>query len=1006
MMMIPRRYILVLAIVLGLGTGRASAEGPSGKVVDALYRQVISKYGLSARHRQRIERGLRVNTARSRRLVFDALTTIEKAAKARGSFALYPRQDYLDPSRSQLRPPEKQRAVKPPKTPQPTGVFEPRAWQKLLPNQRARALGLVLEDGKLSRPSVTAELNPVKLDDGQASSQLPQQGAHRRIVFRKAPRYVGGLVSFLFGGSEARQLNQSLDKVLSPTAEGSYDLFAEKVTLLYPNLPITPRGKKLYDTALAEQLKKAAFVFFESYQFTDNRAFDQIEAVANSGVPVYGIVGEVEAGTQVAERWATGKSKVNFVQARIDAQGKGREYRIDHNKKVFIVRKDGSVVVFGGGFNKNALSTQNFDLGHMIEGGTVGLGVINDLTRDFLRGGGKIDTKELAPLKRALAKMINARKPRKAIRVELAVTSSSRVRSGRRLKLGELKSELRNDDNLYVCATTILDALQIGVGRSEQQARQVRREIKLAAGRGKRIVVTIPPELASAERLQLSALTTDLGAVGVEVVEAGTIYVDNSTENVSHRLVAEAARRGESIWQGAFANSDGNFTRALLEASTVLKQLAPYQQVHVFSADLEIDQRKINAASNARLLMSRDFHGELIGISNIPGPRDEHGRPRKFHVKALVGYRRADRYGPASGWYSLKSNNDSVHGFRVNEESSITVYSPELAREVIHFLKRAKVAYGKPLVQALRLTRTPLEERQSLTRRIMQPTTKLKDTLFVVMDFETDGLSMMSDGRPIELAAAAYSLDAKTQRLVPLRTRSMAGEFSRLVHPGRDLYGREKRLSRIAADITKISDELVGYESSLVDVFNDFNGWIRTLEMQTGKTVMFVGHNFATFDRRQYNDFSRVRGIRGNPYIDGDVADTLSALKKPLFERVKQSGLKRPLSLGSSTKWLGIKWDAQDQAHRALGDVHANAKLFETQLRIIAGQEAGLLNKLKQRRQPTDLGNAEWGEVREYFLPNTELRRERKRRRSEQVVQQSAQQTAQQTVQQRGEAQP
>jgi DNA polymerase III epsilon subunit-like protein len=931
-----------ISLVAFIAGTPALAAGPAqtqqAPTVAALTReldQLATRYALRPRRLARLRSGLADPSPASRLQLWRAIQSERAAQELRAQIDTYDAKDYRAGEGAASRS-EKDVAPREPKPPLAAGVFSPAYWSALDAHARAGALGLVEEGGQLARPG-----------GGKYKPALAQ--AKRTVLHRRVPRLIDGLLRYLFPKDRADALAGKLDQVLQPTAEGSYRLFANKVELLYPDTPISPADKPRYSQRFRELVKDAAFVFVQTYELTDPKVIELLDGVSRGGTPVYALLGSAPPKHPALPVWQAKGSRVRFATSYAENQGAGRQFRIDHNKNVFVLKKDGTVTVLKGGMNLNTLSTQNVDLGHALEGGNVGLDVLGPMVRDYLRAGGKMSVADLKLLAPAVEKMIRAVPGRDATTVETAQTSSGFVGHGERLSIQALDARLASPGELFVSGRSVLSALAAGKGRGRSAQQVAQREARFldAARRGKRIVISLEPELSAADRTQLRTLTAPFEQAGVEVVDAAALYVDNSTEAVMHRLVRDAAARGEGIWQAAFAGTDGNFTRRILEASDQLKAANDnHPSVKVLLSDLQIEDRTLNSASAAQLLFHDQFNGKVIGIRKVPGPSDEKGG-RKMHMKALASYRPAERGSPASGFYTLKSNNDSKHGFTTNEESSLTVHSPELALEVIRFFERVERSYGQALTPAIDLSRLPLSKRPSLTKRLITPTTRLEDVVFVVMDFETDGFSLRSDSRLTEQAAAAYELDAQG-RLVPVSAGKLPSKFQRYVHMGKDHYGTPKQLSKDVAKLTGISNEMLRHEAGVVEVMNDFNGWIRTLEKKTGKTILFVGHNLATFDRRMYNDFSSIAGVVGNPYMDGEVADTLRSTEKILPQGPKQL-------VPAATK-LGVVLPP-GRAHDAIYDVEVNGLLLAKQLEHLA--------KGQGKRSPRDL---EWGHIRSAFL--------------------------------------
>jgi DNA polymerase III epsilon subunit-like protein len=791
-------------------------------------------------------------------------------------------------------------------------------------------------------------------------------GLNRKRVWRKTPKHIGGLVAAIFNESEATQVNAALDKTLKPTDIGTYRLFAAEVKLLYPDTPITPaKAPRYYDT-VKETLKDAAFVFTHTYQHTDQRSIKQLDDLARAGVPVYSIVGEVTGKHPARKIWNAkrekGQGKVNHVFSAQESQGKGRQYRIDHSKDIFVVKKDGTVVVFKGGINQNELSHQNIDLGHMFVGGNMALDVLNNLVGHYLRAGGTIDSKDFGVVKKAIKKMTEAKRKKTSVDVETANTSSTLVGLGVELDMNGIVKHLSGERELVLSAKSFYKAMQAD--------QSILTKFRAAAKRGKRIVISLDPDMVKDQAKAVEkVIKKGLEHDGIEVLPATAIYIDNSIENAQHKLIATAAQDGEAIWSGAFANSDGALAKRLVEASATLEVVTKgKKQVELLSADLDIEGRQINAGNVSRLLFSPEYRGGITGMKDIPGPKDKKGIGRKFHMKAIA----------TETAYMLKSANDSAHGMGINEESGVVVYSSKLAKEVRKFMERAKREYGiQPKLDLERSGVAP-QDRPSLTKRVVSRSTKLKDTVVLVMDYETDGFSRETDNRLSEVAAGVYQFDknGKLEKITGL-PKGLKPEFNRLINLGNDLFGRPKKMPKDIAEITNITDPMLKYQGDVVEVMNDFNAWVRAVEKATGKTVVFAGHNF-TFDRRMYNQFSDAKGVKEAPYMDGDYIDSMSSLTKLRApDNVKK--------LVPAAEALGVKLPSSGAAHRAGYDIDVTARLIEHQINRLL--KDGVTFTVKGKKEMTIEPNKKpfsqvtWGDIRPLFISKEQLHKESKQDR-------------------------
>jgi DNA polymerase III epsilon subunit-like protein len=332
-------------------------------------------------------------------------------------------------------------------------------------------------------------------------------------------------------------------------------------------------------------------------------------------------------------------------------------------------------------------------------------------------------------------------------------------------------------------------------------------------------------------------------------------------------------------------------------------------------------------------------------------------------MKALVSYRPAQGKRPESGGLLIKSANDSVHGMRVNEESGFRIASPSLARELMDFVDKASAAYGRRLTAPLPPTKTLLADRPSLMRRVPTADTRLEDVIFMMGDWETSGFSVETDSRPAEMAFRLYRLNKRGDGLTPIRDRAyrdLPAAFHRHVHLGKDHYGDDGALSEDIMQITGLTPAMLAYEPGPVDALNELNRWIRLVEERTGKVVIFGGHNVASFDRRMHNDFNRFHGVAGNPFLDGDVLDTLVGLRsiEPSFQGTRKL-------FPSAERWakrLGVRL-ASSEAHHADDDTVMSAHLASMQLSHLA-------------RKLGNLNGRTWGDIRETFIPKRELKRD------------------------------
>ena len=856
------------------------------------------------------------------------LGQLETAKTHRTRVKTHPARAYRKPRRGKYREPSEKEA-KPPKVPTRRGLFAREHWRRFTPERRSRALGLT------KRNSWIAKESPQHLPIAEFD------GIRRMRQFYKQPRYIDGVIAETMGRRKATELTRRLDELMQLTERGTQHLFADRVTLLYPDTPITPKDVRHFDTAYRDLLEDAAFVFVQSYEFTKADDITLINNLADQGVPVYAVVGDAPPDSPAAKAWSARSSNVNFVESHQENQGSGREYRIDHNKGLFVVKKDGSVACITGGINRNELSHYNIDMAQLLEGGNVGLDVLGGMLRDYLRAGGRIRTKDFKrrQVAKAIEHMIKARRKNNAVSIEVAATSSAIMGYGEELTVRQIRARLRRGTPLYISGGAFAQSLP-AIGIDTYAA---------AAKNGQRIVVIQEPDIDANHKSILKERDEALRAAGVEITQVGALMIDNSIENLVFDVLDRSARDGENVTVASFANSSGNTTRKIIETSKALR--SKRKTLTMLSADLQID-REINAGANAKMLYSEDFRGHLMGVRDIPGPTDERGG-RKLHGKLLVVHGTND--GKETGGYFLASSNLSRHGLEVNEERGMFVKSAPLAKELRAFLLKAKRRYGERLVPPHRfISNSKIKRRQSLTKRIVGRDTPLSDVVFIVLDYETDGFDLRHDTRPIEIAARAYSVGADGKSIREI-TAKVPSAFERLIHMGKDLYGREKQLADEISELTSIEASMLAYQEGLVPVTNDLVAWIRTVERQTGKTVVLTGHNLYAFDKRILNECCAVRGVRGNPYVDGDVADTLRASEK------MRPG--EPKSLQVLAEALGIDC-SKFAMHRGTSDIIVTKLVFERQLKELAKTRGVKISDLR------------WGDIRDVFIPKTQAKHE------------------------------
>lgn len=174
----------------------------------------------------------------------------------------------------------------------------------------------------------------------------------------------------------------------------------------------------------------------------------------------------------------------------------------------------------------------------------------------------------------------------------------------------------------------------------------------------------------------------------------------------------------------------------------------------------------------------------------------------------------------------------------------------------------------------------------------------------VFIDFETTGLFPRkgeSGPNPRATEFAAY---------IPSREAS----FSSLIDPGIPI-------PEIVVNITGITDELVQGQPSFKAVWLDFEKWLDTTLGAAAKKVILVGHNIWGYDLKVYESECERTGVQKRRWKSMDTC----ILSRHLFKGTKPQpeGLHK---LQTLRKRMGI---AENDAHRALGDVIVTAAVFK-----------------------------------------------------------------------------
>lgn len=228
---------------------------------------------------------------------------------------------------------------------------------------------------------------------------------------------------------------------------------------------------------------------------------------------------------------------------------------------------------------------------------------------------------------------------------------------------------------------------------------------------------------------------------------------------------------------------------------------------------------------------------------------------------------------------------------------------------------------------------------------------------YVVYDLETGGLDPETDAIT-EIAMIAVDGD----------TLEEVGRIERLIQPYDANYTKE------AEDVSGITKDML-YKVGMPreDVFDDICGFLELHKKNSSKPVL-VGHNIKKFDnlfleaqlfkpiiapggtnwtsfsktllkhsednniRGINRQLSKIKKIHMHKYVSDAYVDTLE-----LARHFMQDLTKHTLTLSCASRGIKI-----EEAHRAMADTEANAKLFISLMK--SGRSNGLSKTVKKRR--------------------------------------------------------
>lgn len=212
------------------------------------------------------------------------------------------------------------------------------------------------------------------------------------------------------------------------------------------------------------------------------------------------------------------------------------------------------------------------------------------------------------------------------------------------------------------------------------------------------------------------------------------------------------------------------------------------------------------------------------------------------------------------------------------------ISSAEINFESINTKSNFNKDYGRYLVIEPEMC-SDIAQDDLFTDSIADANEKMGDTVYCVFDLETTGLDVNND-EIVEIAA------------IKIKSGEFIEQFSTFVKPIGEISAQ-------ASEKTGITMDMVKDAPSLKDVLHDF--------YRFSKDTVLVGHNIASFDIPILNaQGEKVKYVFENEYID-----TLTLAR----QKLKMGRY----NLGAVCEKLKIPLI---NAHRALNDVGANAKIF------------------------------------------------------------------------------
>lgn len=190
-------------------------------------------------------------------------------------------------------------------------------------------------------------------------------------------------------------------------------------------------------------------------------------------------------------------------------------------------------------------------------------------------------------------------------------------------------------------------------------------------------------------------------------------------------------------------------------------------------------------------------------------------------------------------------------------------------------------------------------ERFPICRYVLVDKSNTISDEFVLFDIETTGVSRTKD-RITEIGA------------IKVKDGQIIDEFSMLVNPGKDEFGKQMFISSRITELTGITNEMVKDKKEETEAIKEFINWL-------GKCKTLAGQNVIKFDI----PFMKAAAKRAGIKLECDSAIDTLVLGKRM--KLKERGLVENYQQSTLANFYGFSYNA----HRALDDVKACYKILE-----------------------------------------------------------------------------